>query len=157
MHIRRCRLSWRDYFGGHCDVQAVTSLWIMFVIGVITLRTFLSSLVCGLGLDVSVLRSPCLCLASDTLISPWSTGRCLILMGQHLGPSSTLLLFVMCCPVRAPGRNALLIRSLILAVYIVCLFISYASPLILFFFTFFYLSNIDSFETRPALFSGQVS
>jgi len=38
-------------------------------------------------------------------------------------------------PVRASGRNAPLIRFLILAlyiVYIVCLFIAYASPVILF-------------------------
>jgi len=40
------------------------------------------------------------------------------------------------CPIQAPGRNAPLIQFLISALYIqyiVCLFISYASPLILFF------------------------
>jgi len=40
------------------------------------------------------------------------------------------------CPIQAPGHNAPLIQFLISAIYIqyiVCLFISYASPLILFF------------------------
>ena len=42
---------------------------------------------------------------------------------------------VCCSPVRALGCNVPLIRFSILALYIVWLFISYASPLILFFFT----------------------
>jgi len=54
-------------------------------------------------------------------------------------------------PVRALGRKALLIRFLISALYIVCLFISYACSLIIFFFTFSLLISSKE-ENRPALF-----
>jgi len=54
-------------------------------------------------------------------------------------------------PVRALGRKALLIRFLISALYIVCLFISYACSLVIFFFTFSLLISSKE-ENRPALF-----
>jgi len=60
-------------------------------------------------------------------------------------------------PLRAPDSTVPWIHLLIsvLYVYIVCLFASYDSPLILFFFTFSLL--IFSFENRPARFPGQRS
>jgi len=54
-------------------------------------------------------------------------------------------------PVRALGRKALLVQFLISALYIVCLFISYACSLIIFFFTFSLLISSKE-ENRPALF-----
>jgi len=135
----------------------------MFVIGVITLRTFFSSLVCGLGLEVSVLRSPCLCLASDTLISPWINWQ----MPHSHGSASRSLIHItaLCHVLPCTGSGALCALNSIfdfgatycLLVYITCF------PTYPYFSSFFltyllpYLSNIDSFETRPALFSGQVS
>ena len=66
------------------------------------------------------------------------------------------------CLVQTPGRNVPLIQFLILALYIVCyiyivrLFISYASPLIPFSSLFLTYLLIFSFQNRPSPFPGQM-
>ena len=57
-------------------------------------------------------------------------------------PAGMLMIFSTVCPVRAPGCNVPLIWFLTLALYIVCLFISCAFPVILFPSLFPFISSL---------------